>query len=137
MNKEKNISEEKKVSNNWILSVVIVLLIVVLFILTIISYKKSSAPLLLWFRKSTCGPCKRFHPEWNKINDKTNWLNKIDYDANTAKGLFMSQNYNINSYPTIKLLYKNVINTYSGNRSAGDIITWCNQMTAHIDEIMK
>jgi thiol-disulfide isomerase/thioredoxin len=72
--------------------------------------------LIMWFYTEWCPHCKSTKPEWDKFKDDVNNksfdipinFKEIDCDIYTD----VADQYNIDGYPTIKLLYKTEVYDY-------------------------
>tara|TARA_Y100000748_G_C15467176_1_gene477360 strand:+ start:1000 stop:1488 length:489 start_codon:yes stop_codon:yes gene_type:complete len=68
--------------------------------------------LIMYFYTEWCPYCKKAKPEWNKFEEHINNIKKnIDYNIklviiNCDEKKDIADKYDINGYPTIKLIYK-------------------------------
>lgn len=133
----KSLLSPKKSSKNvykWML----VGLLVVLAILLVVSFTRAkregfegSAGNLMYFYMPECGHCKKFNPEWEKIQPMVDngripmKLNKIDGTDDANKDLV--KQYEVNGFPTIILEIGNTPHTYTGERTADAVVAWAKE----------
>ena len=74
--------------------------------------------LVMYFYTEWCPYCKKAKPEWNKFESYVHNKNKsIDYTINLTsvncdENKSIADKYNVDGYPSIKLLYKNKVYDY-------------------------
>ena len=80
--------------------------------------------LMVLFYAPWCGHCKKFHPEYEKaaatLRKENLYLAKVD--ATTEKKL--AEKYNIEGFPTVKLLIKGEEIEYTGGRTEAEVVNW-------------
>jgi len=76
-------------------------------------------PIIILFYNNTCIYCKQFKPIWKALKSIID-KNKINI-VQTDNNIVMSK-YNVNSIPTIKMIYNNNIYNYDNNRDINSII---------------
>lgn len=81
---------------------------------------------MVLFYTEWCGYCKKFKPEWEKasrqmnntkVNNNKVRFEKVDCDANSE----LAKEYEVNGYPTVKILRKGKVEDYEGERSLSGI----------------
>tara|TARA_B110001452_G_scaffold179773_1_gene150923 strand:- start:2493 stop:2993 length:501 start_codon:yes stop_codon:yes gene_type:complete len=92
--------------------------------------KDSDNVLIILFYTEWCPYCKKAMPEWDKfekyvnnLNNSNNYsivLSKIDCDKKPE----VAEKYNIEGYPTIKLLYKGKTYDYDAKPNKDNLITF-------------
>lgn len=89
---------------------------------------ESGAGTLLYFYMPECGHCKKFNPEWEKLQSMVDEqraplkLNKIDGTEGSNKDL-VSQ-HGVEGFPTIILEVGNQAHKYDGDRTASAVLEW-------------
>ena len=85
--------------------------------------------LMVLFYAPWCGHCKKFHPEYEKaaatLRKENLYLAKVD--ATTEKQL--AEKYNIEGFPTVKLLIKGEEVEYTGGRTENEVVNWMRKKT--------
>lgn len=135
----KSLLSPKKSTKNvykWML----VGLLVVLGILLVVSFTRAKregfeggAGNLMYFHMPECGHCKKFNPEWEKLQPLVDAervpmkLNKIDGTDDANKDLV--DQYKVNGYPTIILEIGDKSYTFGsdptdGDRNADNVLKW-------------
>lgn len=86
--------------------------------------------LIMWFYTDWCPYCTQTVNEWNAFKDK---ITETDYDIDINfqeidcdKNPEIADKYNIEEYPTIKLLYKNDIYLYDAKPDVNNLIKFLN-----------
>lgn len=110
-------------------------LLVVLGVLLFVSFTRAkregfegSAGNLMYFYMPECGHCKKFNPEWEKLQSSVDAervpmkLNKIDGTDDANKDLV--KQYNVNGFPTLILEIGSTPYIYDGERTAEAVLTW-------------
>lgn len=127
-------------SSNRYKKILIVLLIVlgILLVLAFLRAKRESfesgAGTILYFYMPECGHCKKFNPEWEKmqpmVDDKRLplKLNKIDGTQDSNKDLV--NQYGVQGFPTIILEIGNNSHKYDGERTAAAVLDWATKKLA-------
>lgn len=125
----------------WLFLGLLIILLVV-FLVAFLRAKKegfeSAAGTLLYFYMPECGHCKKFSPEWEKIQpmvDKNRAplrLNKVDGTNDSNKEL-VSQ-HNVKGFPTIILEFGNKSVEYNGPRTADAVYAWA---TKEMEQLTK
>lgn len=79
-----------------------------------------------WFVKfyaPWCGHCKQLVPEWDKLADLTaGQVNVADVDATVEKSI--ANEFNVQGFPTLKLISGKKMYSYEGARKAADMASW-------------
>jgi len=123
----------------------ITIIIMVLFLILVIclQYKKKSIktkhysrkinndfiPTISKFYASYCSHCKTFEQPWNEFKRKMHGKNIkiLEYQCD-GKDADICNKSDIAGYPTVKLnLGNNLVIDYHGNRTANDLIDFCNK----------
>lgn len=94
--------------------------------------KESNEATLYLFYTTWCPYCKVSRPEWDKLKEKTGEVIKsskiifreIDCDKNPE----IADKYNIDGYPTIKLIYNNKIYNYDAKPSVDTLEEFLNSV---------
>jgi thiol-disulfide isomerase/thioredoxin len=116
-------------------------LLVVLAILLIVSFAKArtekfegGSATILYFFMPECGHCKKFNPEWEKLQPMIDSkrlplrLNKIDGTQESNKDLV--NQYGVQGFPTIILEIGNSSKKYDGERTAEAVLDWASKEVA-------
>ncbi len=86
--------------------------------------------LMVLFYAPWCGHCKKFHPEYEKaassLQKENIYLAKVDAESNKK----LSEQYQIESYPTIKVFIKKREYTYDGERNEESVIDFMRKYSA-------
>ena len=147
------------VLHNKLYLIYAIFLIIVLTVITYFIYNKFIAPnfskhvlnkeyinkkldtsndvIIMLFFTEWCPYCKSAMPEWNKFNDYVNkankinnfkiTLNKIDCDKDEK----LANKYNIEAYPSIRLLYKGEIYTYDAKPNKKRLVEFLKTFVDH------
>tara|TARA_Y100000591_G_scaffold331802_2_gene366871 strand:+ start:3711 stop:4313 length:603 start_codon:yes stop_codon:yes gene_type:complete len=138
------------VNNKWSLFLVIAITIL-FFAVGFFTYKKYIYPkiykkyvankefsyndsndkiMMMWFYTDWCPWCTKTQKEWDLFKEK---IQKMDYDVeinfqeiDCEKNPEIADKYNIEEYPTIKLLYKNDVYLYDANPDINNLIKFLN-----------
>ena len=115
----------------WLFVVLLVILVIV-FLYAFMRAKKegfeNGAGNIMYFYMPECGHCKKFNPEWEKlqkmVDDKRApmTLNKVDGTDDANKDLV--NQYNVKGFPTIILEFGNKSSVYNGERTAEAVFKW-------------
>lgn len=110
----------------------LLLVLAVLFLVAFFRARKEgfegSTGTLLYFYMPECGHCKKFTPEWEKIQplvDKERAslrLNKVDGTDDANKDLV--RQHNVTGFPTIILEVGSDSFEYKGDRTADAVFAW-------------
>lgn len=95
------------------------------------SYNDSNDKIMMmWFYTDWCPWCTKTQKEWDLFKEK---IQKMDYDVeinfkeiDCEKNPEIADKYNIEEYPTIKLLYKNDVYLYDANPDINNLIKFLN-----------
>ena len=86
--------------------------------------------LMVLFYAPWCGHCKKFHPEYEKaassLQKENIFLAKVDAESNKN----LATQYQIESYPTIKVFIKKREYSYEGERNEESVIDFMRQYSA-------
>ena len=77
--------------------------------------KTDEAADLYFFYTSWCPHCKTAMPVWNKLKENTKSVKDINinfYEVDCDKDSATAEKYNVEGYPTIKLVYNDKVITY-------------------------
>lgn len=100
--------------------------------------------IILLFFHPECGHCKNFEPEWNKLVNQYNQLDKLDVivgkiHANEMEklGCYKKQIApNFVGYPTIMHLNRNkYVEDYNDERKSGKIVNWIKKIVDEKDNM--
>ena len=115
----------------WLFVILLVILVIV-FLYAFMRAKKegfeNGAGNIMYFYMPECGHCKKFNPEWEKlqkmVDDKRApmTLNKVDGTDDANKDLV--NQYNVKGFPTIILEFGNKSSVYNGERTAEAVFKW-------------
>lgn len=127
-------SKSKKDIYKWLL--IGLLVVLGLFLVFSLLKKKegfeNGAGTLFYFFMPECGHCKKFNPEWEKLqklvddNRTAVKLNKIDGTDDVNKDL-VSQ-YGVQGFPTLILEIGGKSNKYEGERTAEAVQKWVSDL---------
>ena len=84
--------------------------------------------LVMYFYTEWCPYCKKAKPEWNKFESYVDNKNKnIDYTINLTsvncdENKSIADKYNVDGYPSIKLLYKNKVYDYDAKVTKDNLV---------------
>ena len=90
--------------------------------------KDNNDVVVIFFFTSWCPHCKNAKPEWNKFKDYVNNMNQSnDYtitlsEVDCDKKPELAEKYNVEGYPTIKLLYKGDVYNYDAKPNKAHLI---------------
>ena len=82
---------------------------------------------LVYFYAEWCGFCKRFKPVWDELKNKTltdkngKSVKLVDFESANKE---MMEKYNIEGYPTLKLISKEGVVDYNEERVMENISSW-------------
>jgi len=80
-------------------------------------------PWFLKFYAPWCGHCKKLVPEWDKLADMTaGQVNIADLDATVHSKI--AKEFNVQGFPTLKLISGRKMYSYEGARRAEDMAAW-------------
>lgn len=106
--------------------------LLVIFIVAFVRAKKEGfqggSATLMYFFMPECGHCKKFTPEWEKLQGKVDEnraplrLTKIDGTEEANKEIV--NQYNVRGFPTIVLELGAKSHTYDGERTADAVYAW-------------
>jgi len=147
------------VLNNKLYLIYAIFLTIVLTIVTYFIYNKFIAPffskhvlnreytnkkndtsndvIIILFFTEWCPYCKSAMPEWNKFNDYVNKVNKINNFTITLnkidcdKDEELANKYNIEAYPSIKLIYKGEVYTYDAKPNKKRLVEFLKTFVDH------
>ena len=84
--------------------------------------------LVMYFYTEWCPYCKKAKPEWNKFESYVNNKNKnIDYTINLVsvncdESKSIADKYEIDGYPTIKLIYNNKVHDFDAKVTKDNLV---------------
>ena len=85
---------------------------------------------LLFFYTDWCPHCKTAKPIWNYLKDTTPMINnvKINYiDVNCETETELAEKYNVDGYPTIKLIKDNQVIEYDAKPDKETLLVFLNK----------
>lgn len=85
---------------------------------------------LLFFYTDWCPHCKTAKPIWNDLKDTTPMINnvKINYiDVNCETETELAEKYNVDGYPTIKLIKDNQVIEYDAKPDKETLLVFLNK----------
>ena len=83
---------------------------------------------VMLFYADWCGHCTKFKPVWENL--KKDFDNKnIDYEEFEASNEEIMQKYNIEGFPTIKIVQEDQITDYSGQRDRDSILHYLGEQS--------
>jgi len=115
----------------WIFIGLLVILTVVFLVAFMRSRKEgfeNGAGNVMYFYMPECGHCKKFNPEWEKLQKMVDneraplTLNKVDGTDDANKDLV--NQYNVKGFPTIIIEFGNKSTVYDGERTADAVFKW-------------
>ena len=78
---------------------------------------------VLLFYANWCGHCQTFMPTWTKLK-KAFDTNNIQYEQHESANEEIMNKFNIQGYPTIKILQNNIATDYNGIRNYDGILNY-------------
>ena len=97
---------------------------------------------VILFYADWCGHCKTFKPIWEKLKGELKNNNNIEFEEYESDNKEIMNKFNINGYPTIKVIENNISSDYNGMRDMDSILTFLNiqsnkhnQLGGNIDSI--
>jgi thiol-disulfide isomerase/thioredoxin len=119
----------------WLFVVLLVILVIV-FLYAFMRAKKegfeNGAGNVMYFYMPECGHCKKFNPEWEKLQKMVDddraplTLNKVDGTDEANKDLV--NQYNVKGFPTIIVEFGNKSSVYDGERTAEAVFKWASDI---------
>ena len=120
--------------NSYNVIIILVILVIIFLINIILNYNKlknslilfnnsNKTPIFVNFNTTWCYWSKKLLPTWKKLEiDMSNKdINILDIKCDKENNEELCKRYQINGYPTIKLINGNNIIDYEGNRSLEDM----------------
>ena len=115
----------------WLFFGLVVILLVVFLVAFLRARKEgfeNGAATLMYFFMPECGHCKKFTPEWEKLQTKVDTdrapvrLSKIDGTQDANKEVV--NQYNVRGFPTVILEKGDESHVYDGERTADAVYSW-------------
>lgn len=115
----------------WLFFALVVVLLVVFLVAFLRARREgfeNGTATLMYFFMPECGHCKKFNPEWEKLQAKVDTdrapvrLNKIDGTQDVNKEVV--NQYNVRGFPTLILEKGNKPHLYDGERTADAVYSW-------------
>jgi hypothetical protein len=102
--------------------------IVVLFIMIIYLYREAYATRIYRFHRPGCSACEAMTKEWTLFKSSTYGMIKvIDVDTSKAENELISNDFGVDTVPTIVKVNDDMRTAYTGERTSAAISEWANK----------